>query len=89
MNKDILNSILAHYKQDENYNEPWNLLENVYFQAIDTLLHNCYQWAEKQKDFESLSDEQKEYIFFEALYDFWRKEIHQMIDNENYIKNLK
>ena len=89
MNREILYSILEYYKKDVNYDEPWNLLENVYFQALEVLFHNCYQWAEKQKDFESLSDEQKEYIFYEALYDFWRKEIHQMLDNENYIKNLK
>lgn len=88
MNREILDSILAQYKADPNYNEPDNLLENMYFQAISTLLSNCYQWAKDQKDFESLSDIQKEYIFYEALYDFWRKEIHQIIDNENYIKNL-
>ena len=84
----ILNNILDFYKSDPLYDDTENLLENVYFQAINDCLQKSYEWATKQKEFKGLSDEQREYIFFEALYDFWRKEIHQIIDNENYVNNL-
>jgi len=83
-----LNKILDFYKSDPLYDSAENILENVYFQAINDCLGKCYEWATKQKEFKGLSDIQREYIFYEALYDFWRKEIHQIINNENYIKNL-
>lgn len=87
--ENILNKALEYYKSDPNYNEAGNLLENVYFRAIEECLGQCYERAKNQKDFDSLSDIQKEYTFYEALYDFWRKEIHQIIDNENFINNIK
>ena len=44
-----LNKILDFYKSDPLYDNKENILENVYFQAINDCLQKSYEWATKQK----------------------------------------